>query len=72
MPRYVRGGVTVALVPADVLVWRRRFCVELGVCSEAWELGREQGGISGGWVCSLTQHLEALKPSWSRLARSLL
>lgn len=65
-----------ALVPADVLMRRRRFCVELGLFSEAWELGRlpEEGA---GWylrglVCSLTQHLEALKPSWSGLAWCLL
>lgn len=78
MPRYARGSgrVTVACVPEDALVQRRWFCVELSLFSEAWELGRlpEEGA---GWyfsrlVCYLTQHLEALKPSWSGLARCLL
>lgn len=40
MPRYVCCGVTVALLPADVLIWKRWFCVELGLFSEVWELGR--------------------------------
>lgn len=55
---------------------QRWFCVELSLFSEAWELGRlpEEGA---GWyfsrlVCYLTQHLEALKPSWSGLALCLL
>lgn len=48
MPRYMRGRAAVALVPADALMQRRRFCVELGLFSEAWELGRlpEEGA---GW-----------------------
>lgn len=76
MPRYVHGRVTVALVPVDALMQRRWFCVELGLFSEALELGRppEEGAgwYHRGLVCSLTQRLEALKPSWSRLAHCLL
>lgn len=74
MPRYVCGRVTMTLSPMDVLMWKRQFCIELSLFSEAWELGRLPEEVAGWYlrVCSLTQHLETLKPSWSGLAQSLL